>query len=174
MMMNDKISFEHLNGKLAELLEIYQNSKDMAERESSFIKKFNDDGYENFVEDAMIEFMRTEEDRYFELYHAFLIAIKNATPDEQLYQKMFKMGLSYFDHTFLSKDAFINRMEALVNKVKFQGKEYTPTQLMDIIERADRLKYMMFDFILNPESTRDSALQADKSVKKYIEFELNK
>ncbi|KAI3486808.1 hypothetical protein L1887_49576 [Cichorium endivia] len=54
-------------------------------------------------------------------------------------------------------------MEALVNKVKFQGKEYTPTQLMDIIERADRLKYMMFDFILNPESTRDSALQADKS-----------
>ncbi|QUG90705.1 hypothetical protein GR140_18755 [Pseudomonas putida] len=168
-------SFEDLNAKLGELLEIYKSSTSKEELESSFLKKFSDDDYEQMVELSIIKFMTTQEERYLELYHAFIIAIKNATsPHNELYPKMFNMGLSYFQHNYLSKDAFVKRIESLVNKVKFQGKEYTAAQIMELIEGMEKFKLMMFDFILNPESTKTAADKKNKSVRKYIETELNK
>ncbi|MDY4310001.1 hypothetical protein SOX05_08980 [Pseudomonas putida] len=172
--MTDR-SFEELNGKLGELLEIYKNSTSKEELESSYLKKFHDDDYEQMIELSIIRFMTTQEERYLELYHAFIISIKNATsPHNELYPKMFNMGISYFQRHHLNKDAFVKRIESLVNKVKFQGKEYTAAQLVELIEQADKLKIMMFDFLLNPESTRTEAERKNKSVKKYIEAELSK
>lgn len=168
-------SFDELNAKLGEMLQIFQSSNSKEELESSYLKKFNDDDYEQMIEFSLIKFMTTQEERYFELYHAFIISIKNATsPGSELYQKMFNMGLSYFQHNYISKEAFIKRIETLLNKVKFKGKEYTAPQLMELIEHADKLKIMMFDFLLNPESTRAAAHDNNRSVKKHIEIELNK
>lgn len=172
--MTDR-SFEELNGKLGELLEIYKISTSKEELESSYLKKFHDDDYEQMIELSIIRFMTTQEERYLELYHAFIISIKNATsPHNELYPKMFSLGISYFQHNYLNKDAFVKRIEILANKVKFKGKEYTAAQLVELIEHSDKLKVMMFDFLLNPESTRTAAEKNDKSVKKYIEIELNK
>lgn len=168
------VSFDDLHEKLAKLLEIFQASTSQAGLESSFLKTYHDDNYEGSIEDAMIEFVRTGEDRYLELYHAFLMAVRKATPSTYLYEKLFNMGLKYLEHTSFKKEPFANRIKLLVNKVKFQGKEYTPEQLINLIEKADMLKRLVFDFMLNPEAVKDEALREDKSVKKYIEFELNK
>lgn len=168
-------NFEELNVKLGELLEIYQSANSKDELEASYLKKFKDDDYEQMIDLSLIKFMTTKEERYFELYHAFIISIKNATsPHNELYPRMFNLGISYFQHNYFKKDAFVKRIETLANKVKFKGKEYTAAQLMELIEHADKLKIMMFDFLLNPESTRAAADDNNKSVKKYIEFELNK
>lgn len=168
-------TFDELNAKLGELLKIFQSANSKDELETSYLQKFKDDDYEQMIDLSLIKFMTTQEERYFELYHAFIISIKNATsPQNELYERMFNLGLSYFQHNYLKKDAFVKRIETLANKVKFKGKEYTAAQLMELIEHADKLKIMMFDFLLNPESTRTEAEQNERSVKKHIEIELNK
>lgn len=169
------MGYEEIYQKLQELSELYLSSDDTQSLEFAFLKKFSDDQYEVIIEEAMIEFMRTGDARYFDLFNAFLLAIKNSTRDNELYSKIFKIGVSYFDHKLFNKKAFVNRIKALSNrKFVFLEKEYSPQELMDLIEKINQLKYVLFEMILDPELTKENALKDGKKVREYVQFHLNK